>query len=520
MAALQQHLQQTALLLISAPLLVNAQRFFPDDPLWKVPPPVALPAKGPAVLVGLYHVGKPGAAPTRDQLIAQGAINTLGEVPDNSWFTNRHARRRMSLDELRRGPGDANQPQLPLSVISIKTQATPAAFTFRDARGRIYNAEADPIDNFEMATAAHVIGSRFFYALGYNTLETYIVNFTRADLRIAEEATVASIGTRQRGMTDSDISVLLHHMPRRRDGSFRVSATMLPPGQPIGPFSFEGARPDDPNDITPHEHRRDLRGLFALYAWLNHTESRSRNTLDTVVEEGGRRFVKHFLIDFTSLLGSDVMTTKDARSGFEYSLPNRAVMLRRMVKFGIYAERSERAHYGKNPAVGRFEAAVFDPEEWVPDYPNPAFEKRTPEDDFWAAKLVRAFHDDDIRAIVETGQYSNPESTKFVTNILIARRDKVVSHFLQRVLPLDEFRVQDNALHFTNLSGTHDGFEISWSTFDNASAKLEPVANTSGPRLPLAAPYLAARITTKRQPAKSVTIFIRNNRDIVGIERN
>ena len=44
---------------------------------------------------------KRGAQPALD-------VNTLGEVPDNAWYTNRHAFRRMSIADLQRGPGNTH----------------------------------------------------------------------------------------------------------------------------------------------------------------------------------------------------------------------------------------------------------------------------------------------------------------------------------------------------------------------------------------------------------------------------
>ena len=37
-------------------------------------------------------------------------VNTLGEVPDSSWFTNRIGTGSMSLDDIVRGPDRADQP--------------------------------------------------------------------------------------------------------------------------------------------------------------------------------------------------------------------------------------------------------------------------------------------------------------------------------------------------------------------------------------------------------------------------
>jgi len=46
---------------------------------------------------------------------------------------------------------------------------------------------------------------------------------------------------------------------RRSDGTYRVIASRELPGKIKGGFTFYGMRKDDPNDLIPHEHRRDLR---------------------------------------------------------------------------------------------------------------------------------------------------------------------------------------------------------------------------------------------------------------------
>ena len=48
------------------------------------------------------------------------------------------------------------------------------------------------------------------------------------------------------------------------DGRYRVLASEALPGKPKGPFSHIGIRRDDPNNLTSHEHRRELRGLRVI----------------------------------------------------------------------------------------------------------------------------------------------------------------------------------------------------------------------------------------------------------------
>ncbi len=84
---------------------------------------------------------------------------------------------------------------------------------------------------------------------------------------------------------------------RSADGSYRVMAQRGLPGRVIGGFKYFGTRPDDPNDIVPHEHRRELRALQVFGAWTNLVDMKAGNTLDTVITENGRSYVRHYLQD-------------------------------------------------------------------------------------------------------------------------------------------------------------------------------------------------------------------------------
>ena len=96
-----------------------------------------------------------------------------------------------------------------------------------------------------------------------------------------------------------------------------------------------------------------------------------------------------------------------------------------MLTLGFYVRPWIKVSYPDIPAVGRFEAAFFQPEKWKPEYPNPAFDNARPDDEFWAARRVLAFSDEAIAAVVKTAEFSDPEATGYVTQVLITRRDKI-----------------------------------------------------------------------------------------------
>jgi hypothetical protein len=534
MAKVQQRvLGRLALIVVLWPAVSLAQKFFPDDPIQVIPSAVPVKAVGNRNIDPLYDFLYNSARQDPRPAVPAGAVNTLGEVPDSSWFTNRHAREPLSPEQLRRGPGVDKAPQPPFTVTGGKSEGITPGFRMRDSAGRLYFVKPDPWDNPEMATASEVVVSKFFFAIGYNTPENYLVTLKEADLHLSEQAETSSSGGKSRKMTEKDLDEILDKIPHSPDGSFRILASLAVEGEPLGPFRYEGTRRDDPNDVVAHENRRDLRGLFVFAEWLNHTDTKAANSLDTIVEENGSRFVRHHLIDFGSALGSDSDRAKNARFGHEFIIPQAGDAWRRIVTVGLSPKPWERAKFPDLPAVGHFESATFEPDEWKSNYPNPAFLNRLPDDEFWAAKQVMAFTNDDIRAMVETGQFSDPRVVDYLVGTLAERRDKIGRTYFSKVLPLDRFRVQDGELQFSDLAVTYGfrpslEYRISWSRFDNMRGQHELLPASTSTRLPTEAAsaprasYFSAVITRPNDNAKSVTVYVRKNDsgyDVVGIER-
>jgi hypothetical protein len=507
----------------------GAQKFYPDDPLWREPPPRAV-AKAHARQVNDYFDFFLNAffPPDKEEILhyrpgPSQAVNTLGEVADSTWFTNRIGSRPMETEELVRGPGVSHAPDIsrPWVVLSGNNEGITPGLVIRDSAGRKYFLKFDPLENPEMAGAADVIGSKFLYALGYNTPENYIVHFARRHLVVNEKSVFRDPQGHKRPMTDQDVDDVLLKVPREREGGYRGMASLTIAGDLLGPFRYYGTRTDDPNDIVDHENRRDLRGLYVFFAWLNHTDAKAINTMDSLVEEDGLRYVKHYLLDFGDLMGSDSDEAKDPRRGNAYVFqwgPAAAQFL----SLGLYVPEWMTASYPHLPSIGRFEYRTFDPENWHPNYPNPAFELRTPGDTYWAAKKVMAFSDDAIRVLVQTGEYSDSRAAEWAARCLIERRNKIGRAFFQDVLPLDGFAVRDGKLIFEDLAVKY-GFEaprsysVQWSVFDNQSS-VKSSLPAPGFEVPSAdAPYLAAEIRAQGT-AKTLTVYLHDG-SVVGIDR-
>ena len=509
--------------------------FYPDDPITVEPKPVPVGDIAGVDIYSLYdYLYQTFRAGRQTSTRAEG-INTLGEVPDNAWFTNRHGVKRMTEQELRCGPGNENAPQPPFLIVGAKIDGITPGFRMRDAAGRLYFVKIDPPTNPELISAADVMGSKFFHAIGYNTPENYIVRLKRSDWNIDPKARVSLPSNLSRRMSEKDMHEILDKAARERDGSVRIIASLGIPGKGIGPFRYRGTRSDDPNDLVPHEDRRELRGLYVFCAWLNHTDAKASNSYNALVTENGVQFVKHYLIDFGSAFGSDGDRAKDARFGYDYQIPlEPGPAFRQLRTLGFSSLDWEKAHYPDLKTAGRIESTVFDTEQWTPNYPNPAFLHRQPADEYWAAKIVMSFTDEDIRTLVETGQYSDSRTVDYLTRTLAERRDKIGRTYLSKVLPLENFEVSNGRLIFEDLAVRYgfrqaQEYQISWAIFNNNNGTSSPIADADSFELPKEfaslpeGSYISTVISTPAEAEKNVVVYLRKKgltAEVAGIERN
>ena len=473
-------------------------------------------------------------------------VNTLDEVPNGNWFVNRHGVRRLSLEELVRGPNttEGPNPDAPWRVFRSKSQGLTPGFQIIDDVGDRYIIKFDPVEVPELASGAEVIATKLFYAMGYHTPENHIVRVRPENFMIEAGTTLEDQFGDERELTAERLTRVLNGVPRLPDGRLRVTASKYLEGQPLGPFRYYGTRSDDPNDVIPHEHRRELRGLRLLAAWTNHDDTRAQNTQDSWVEQDGRRHIRHHLLDFGSTFGSGSVEIQLANLSFQYWLDMSEVKSN-FLGLGLRAPRYRSVKWPEFPkyqSVGRWESAAFDPEAWKNDYPNPAFVRMTDRDAFWAAKILMRFTAEELLAIVRTGEYSDPEAERYFHQILVERQQKSGAYAMARINPLDEFALTSTGLEFVNLAERYGfasaatRYETSWSLFVNGTGAVRGLSEptTSGDTvLPLPTDatltentFLMAEIRSLHPDfpawATPVRVYLRPNGgrfDVVGIDR-
>ncbi|MFQ5703616.1 MAG: hypothetical protein ACE5HT_06310 [Gemmatimonadales bacterium] len=399
---------------------------------------------------------------------SQEAVNVthFDDVVNSAWFEHRNGYYRLSPEDVARGPA-TRAPDVSgvLTIVDVETRGPNPGFIVRDVRGERYVFKFDPLGFLHLASAAEVISSRLLFAAGYNTAEDYIVVFDGAQLVLDPGARIPGPQGGAQWMQPMDLARFLSSLDRLSDGRFLAMARRMLPGVPKGPFHFEGRRSDDPNDYYYHEHRRELRGLAVLAAWINHVGIRFTDTQD-VWTDG--KFLRHYLIDFSETLGSRVVRPQEPRAGREHNF-DLGPTLGRLFSLGFYRlplDLDVRRFI--HPSIGWLPTEAYDPGGWKPKWPNAAFSRTTLRDAYWGSKLVAAFTDQQIRAAVAAGGLSDSTAADTLAKILIFRRDRTVAHWYSRVTPIENVGVVRRAEPAMKLVINFDDLGIRDGVWDGA----------------------------------------------------
>jgi hypothetical protein len=473
-----------------------APRFYPDDPISREPESQDASKAQVYEIEQMYEMVvnlfvtpdyKPSGARAEN-------INTVDEVPDSSWFTNRVGSKPISIEALVQGPAEGAPPDPSHWVLTReKTAGSHPGFTANDAKGETWFLEFDPPYFPEGATGAVEVATKIFWGLGYNQVESYLTTFDPRKASIDPKATLRRPSGKRTRFKQDDVNAILERVHKNADGTYRVMAGRLIKGKVLGNFLFDGTRTDDPNDIVPHERRRELRALHVFGAWTNLTDLKAANTLDSLIVENGRSIVKHYLQDVGSTFGmcNDLHEWDLSWENFIQG----DTSWRRLYSFGFALSPWQTVDYVEYPSIGKFEGDVFDPRKWRPQTTTVAFLEMRDDDAFWAARRVVAFSDEMIRAAVHTGQFSDPAAEAYLADVLIKRRNKIAETYLPAINPIVEPRLDANGrLTFNNaavdagVAKPTTSYRAAWSSFDNATNESKPIAETTSSTPAIQAP--------------------------------
>ncbi|MCB9597062.1 MAG: hypothetical protein H6719_30340 [Sandaracinaceae bacterium] len=394
-------------------------------------------------------------------------VNALDEVPDSSWFVNRIGRGRVSPAQIRAGACDSpEEPPRPWTVIRAKESGSSPGLVIRDANGQTSIFKID-FGQPERATASDSISTRIFWAAGYYTPCNRVVFFTPDDLVLATEPD----GDHALPSAE-DVRRVVDAAMRMPDGTLRGSVSEYIPGRPLGGWRFEGLRDDDPNDVFPHEHRREVRGMYVLSAWLNHIDTRAENNMDGWMQgDDGRGYIRHFVLDAGDSFGQIFETSYLLSQSFGLShYLDLGHLSEDFLTFGAI----DRDYYDapRGPAfdvLGFYDAERFDPSDWRNGYPNPAFDRATEQDKAWMARIIARFDRLHLRAAVDAGRFSNEVVRQELIRILRARRVSILERYLTRLSPLTDAEVSDGMLCLHDL-GLESGLRPSRGRRHRAAA--------------------------------------------------
>jgi hypothetical protein len=371
-------------------------------------------------------------------------VNALDEVPDSSWFKNRIGLFGMSPAQTALGPcAPGSDAPTPWVVTGAKPNGANPGFIIEDASGQHHLVKFDGVVQGPRATAADVIVSKLYHAAGYTVPCNRIVHFQKADVSIREGAKAEAASGDEEPLTQKHLDDVFAKAQVLPDGRLRASTSLFLSGKPIGPFTYQGTYGEDPNDVIPHQDRRELRGMRLLAAWTQHFDAREQNTLAMWIETGeGQGYVRHGVIDFGDCFGSIWEPPSLGRRLGHSHYFDLSETLADWVTLGVPRRPWDKARFGPSGKVfGYYDVEGFEAESWKAGYPNPAFSRMSERDGAWMARIIAQFSDAHLQALVSIARLPSPALDAELFRLLSGRRDRVLERYLTRLSPLAAPRV-------------------------------------------------------------------------------
>ena len=385
-------------------------------------------------------------------------VNSLDEVPDSAWFTNRIGVHPMSVEDIQRGacePSKQLYPDADLdgSWVIDKGKENGSSPGFRvliPGKGKFMFKSDGTVP--EHASAASVVGAAAYNAVGFNTSCEQIVYFRPSLLKLNPGLRVAGNFAGGKPFDRTALDAILA-ATARRDGLLRFQASAWLLGRVLGPFRYQGTRRDDPNDVIPHENRRELRGGALLAAWLDHFDAREQNSMDSWIADDPKDrdsspgHVVHYYLDTSDSLGSawdwDEITR---RLGFSY-IVDWGDLSRDFVTLGIHLRPWDRVK--RIPGFEQFvyfDVDDFEADKWKNEYPNPAFSRMTERDGAWMARILSRFSPEAVKALAEMANFTDHRQTDYLAYVLEGRLQKILERYLTHLSPIADLHVKDGRL--------------------------------------------------------------------------
>ena len=206
-----------------ATLASQSPAFYPDDPI-AADDDMSLDASKVGADRGLErvrfrreHVRRSRASGTT---FARATSTRSTKCPTRAGSPTASAARRPSTAELVRGPDRLDAISLDgWKVSGAKGSGLQPGFRMTDPSGQLYQIEFDPPSNPEMATGAEIIGTAFYHAFGYHTVEVYLAELDPAADRDPADARASRSAARRTApaMTRRDIDNVLRRAARHAE---------------------------------------------------------------------------------------------------------------------------------------------------------------------------------------------------------------------------------------------------------------------------------------------------------------